>query len=532
MTNHAQGLTSCTGAVPRWVTVIFVVLIAALMIAENNGILVGYSNHTGLLPVARRIADPSYLSGDFTIEMRQYHHRSFAQIVAWCSQALGEKHGLIALHTTGILLLSWGLFSLCASLELPALVAVVAGLLIAREEAGIGIGAEQNTFLGLTVVMPPLFAHATVLFTLASLVRGRFRHASFFTGLTVFAHVQVGIILTAATAIFYLPLVREKKWKELGALAVLYLLPASPSLYWLWRMAAEGISHGWDKAYIEFRHPHHYRYNAGRISTVLKAFAYLAITWGVLRWRGFEMARKQVGVPLIFCTALLALSGLHYMDYHITPVLGASKFQFIRLTPFVTVLATLAVLKLVSELAGAYLPERLRRIGGVWLALAVLVAVATPSLVEKRGRFYQNAVWERTSNWETVCRWIRDNTPADARFITPPNESGFIVTASRSNIAEFRINPDGAYLLQEWYERLADLTGTVIDPAQVDSKTWDKIKGGYDGLSAGQVIALSQKYGASYAVLSRDREWPFEKVFEDGRYMVVRLAKTSPSGQQ
>ena len=52
--------------------------VALLIIIFNGGIGVGGSNHVGLLPVVRRLLDPHYLPGDFSISLRLYHHRVFA----------------------------------------------------------------------------------------------------------------------------------------------------------------------------------------------------------------------------------------------------------------------------------------------------------------------------------------------------------------------------------------------------------------------------------------------------------------------
>lgn len=67
-----------------------VVGVAALLLAANGGIRVGFSNHVGLLPVVRRLMDPDYLPGDFGIQLCLYHHRVFAHVVAALARLLGE----------------------------------------------------------------------------------------------------------------------------------------------------------------------------------------------------------------------------------------------------------------------------------------------------------------------------------------------------------------------------------------------------------------------------------------------------------
>src|SRR5215510_11765112 len=74
---------------------------AAFIIILNGGVSVGFSNHTGLIPVVRRILDPNYLPNDFNIQLRLYHHRSFAYLIAAFVKILGEDNALIVLNLIG-----------------------------------------------------------------------------------------------------------------------------------------------------------------------------------------------------------------------------------------------------------------------------------------------------------------------------------------------------------------------------------------------------------------------------------------------
>src|SRR5687768_10511656 len=69
---------------------LLVLLVAAIIILFNGGIQVGSANHTGLMPVVRRILDPTYLPDDFGILLRYYHHRPFAYLVTLFTALLGE----------------------------------------------------------------------------------------------------------------------------------------------------------------------------------------------------------------------------------------------------------------------------------------------------------------------------------------------------------------------------------------------------------------------------------------------------------
>ena len=105
---------------PFLVPLCAILFVAGLLIVCNGGIRVGYSNHTGLLPVVRRLLDASYLPDNFGITLRLYHHRSFALLVAALSKLFGEDNALIALSLIGNLFLSASLYALSRSLKSPA----------------------------------------------------------------------------------------------------------------------------------------------------------------------------------------------------------------------------------------------------------------------------------------------------------------------------------------------------------------------------------------------------------------------------
>src|ERR1044072_68765 len=109
--------------------------VAALIIILNGGISIGFSNHTGLIPVVRRLLDPNYLPNDFNIQLRIFHHRSFAYLIAIFTKILGEDPALIVLNIIGFTLLSAALYSLCRALKLSRLAFVAVGVLLATDVA-------------------------------------------------------------------------------------------------------------------------------------------------------------------------------------------------------------------------------------------------------------------------------------------------------------------------------------------------------------------------------------------------------------
>jgi hypothetical protein len=107
--------------------------------------------------------------------------------------------------------------------------------------------------------------------------------------------------------------------------------------------------------------------------------------------------------------------------------------------------------------------------------------------------------------------------------VTPPYNTGFIVLANRSNVVEYKLNPDGAAGLNEWVQRLSDLTGGSLPVG--DNKTekqqliWDQ----YAALTKEQLRDVGRKYGARYTVLPRTSTVRLPVLYENKGFRLVRL---------
>jgi len=103
--------------------------------------------------------------------------------------------------------------------------------------------------------------------------------------------------------------------------------------------------------------------------------------------------------------------------------------------------------------------------------------------MEKTLRIYQD--------WVCVCRWIRKETPADAIFVTPRRQQTFKWYAHRAEVVCWKDVPQDASGLVQWYERTQDLYSGKVVPT------------GFASMSHEQLLALGEKYQASYIVRPR-----------------------------
>ncbi len=499
-----------------------ILFVAALIIVCNGGIRIGFSNHSGLLPVVRRLLDATYLPGDFNIQLRLYHHRTFAFLIAGFSKLLGENHALLALSILGNLLLSASLYSLSQVLKLSKLAFLAIGVIVAMNVGFAGHGLELNTFIGNREIQPPTFAHAFVLFGVAALLEERLRFAAFFAGLSLFFHLQIGFALALMLLPFLVWRLKSSGMKEAFICGSLFLLPVAFTLFDISQMINRGLLRlPFTRADIDFRQPHHFE--VGSWEAALWIAGYIILQAAIWLWfkRVGSDQKRGAFVLLVMSLLITALSLLHYADYYIIQSNRIAKFQMLRMSCFITVFGVIAVVLLLNQM-----PKSKRAAITINLTMIALATVLYLYPATRQGAAYSfNVAYyaEQKTAWVSVCLWIKEHTPMNAVFIMPPGEEGFTYLASRSNIGDFKTNPDGPQYLAEWYERLRDLAGGTLPPGK-GFDNFTLLNQAYAGLSNEQLIELGKKYRAAFALLPKKSPAQLEIVYENNAYKVVRLS--------
>ena len=96
-----------------------------------------------------------------------------------------------------------------------------------------------------------------------------------------------------------------------------------------------------------------------------------------------------------------------------------------------------------------------------------------PTYVDEPLRTHQTA-----ENWQSVCQWIRQNTPSGSLFLTPHRQQTFKWYAERAEVACWKDAPQDAAGLIRWYRRIEQLRLIedndprgifVLQPQQVDA---------------------------------------------------------------
>jgi len=118
---------------------------------------------------------------------------------------------------------------------------------------------------------------------------------------------------------------------------------------------------------------------------------------------------------------------------------------------------------------------------------------------------------------DDLLKWMREATPIDAVFLTPPDVDTFRFYGQRAIVVDWKSTPMVPGELVEWLRRLSDVCGQPIESRR-DLR-------GYRDLDREHLDHLKAKYRLSYAVVSRgdERRLGYPTVFKNHRYAVVKL---------
>ena len=156
--------------------------------------------------------------------------------------------------------------------------------------------------------------------------------------------------------------------------------------------------------------------------------------------------------------------------------------------------------------------------------IALVFVTLTVLLLNPFGKGYKQ-IRETVQTWtaapddlKKTSLWTAANTPPDSLIIQPPQNKEFWYWSHRAAVVSFAYPTYDR--LGEWRSRLADLTGNLqISKGDIAN---EEIERAYNNLSAEQIVALKQKYGATHLV-SR-AVYPYPIIFETETYKVYKLS--------
>jgi len=499
-------------------------------------------NETGYLAKAARFWNPQAFAGDFFCQTGDAHVVFYAAF-GWLTK-LGWSLDTVAWVGRAVtwlaLAIAWRGLSF-AIIPRPWVAVLSAELFV--------LLTEQAHMAGEWIVggvEAKGFAWALVLWSLTALIRGRWNLALMLVGAAAALHVVVGgwAAVCLSTVWILSPSKRSSLREMLPGLAVALIL-AMPGLWFAWQLNQGADSQTVAEAnriQVFERLPHHLLPTAfapGYVARHLLLWALFfllcsqipAARGGERRLRRFVMAAMALAVVGFF---LAWLAG-------VAPQTAAAflRFYWSRLSDILVPLGTVLV-----GLQFVLTPDRheaVARKSAHWM-IAGLIAISTydlwnqvrhlPWLPESFGRMTprgerfigfsdKQAAYD---DWRDICRWIAENMPPNAVFVTPVRSSTFKSFAGRGEIGTWKDMPQDAASVVKWLDRLNEVYGSgLADP----DRRWHLSLAavGYDKLRG-----LAAKYHAGYAIVELVEGVPQlteQPIYRNGSYAIYQFELTT-----
>ncbi len=358
------------------------------------------------------------------------------------------------------------------------------------------------------------FAYVLVLFALDAMLRRQWRRVWPLLGIATSFHVLVGgwSFLAGLVAWWSCRALRPA-WKSLAPSVVLGMLLALPGL-----AAALLLNRGADaeqvrlanEIYVYGRLSHHLVFHRFPHEFMARHAVLLAIWLAAAFATPCRLAQGRLGQrPLrgfVGAAVLLAAIGIvidQSLLYHLDLAAALLKYYWFRLSD--------VMLPVGAACALAGLAECWRQTRPRWAVTLVVILVlagggnlawthAQRRLDFRPGADVQTlpgwtddaARTQRTfEDWQRACRWIAENTPEDALFITPFAQQTFKWYAQRGEAFCWKDVPQDAAAVVEWWQRRQDLY-----PRRV-------LHYGLATLGETRLSELAGRYHARYIVVDR-----------------------------
>jgi len=123
---------------------------------------------------------------------------------------------------------------------------------------------------------------------------------------------------------------------------------------------------------------------------------------------------------------------------------------------------------------------------------------------------------------DELYRWLREKSPKDAIYLTPPDLEGARFLGQRAIVVDWKAVPLIPTELLEWYARLCDVTGREVKGSGDMA--------GYRSIDPERLALIVSKYHPDYMVLRRGDERRFENlpvVYQNSGYSVLKIADSA-----
>lgn len=478
-------------------------------------------NEAHYLTRARHDFDPSWAVGDFFLETPEAHG-VFTAVMGPLATSLPLDQAAWIGRIAGWLLLAAGFLNVARAtlggMESRLLAAAIFSIALRHTTAAgewlIG-GCEAK-----------VFAWAGVLWAAGDIARGRWERAWLALGAATAVHPLVGGWGMIAAVIEQFAMERRLRigWPVLAAGAGLAVIGVWPAL---------ALSFGVDPAvraeatriYVTERLPHHLLPRAFADGMIARHLLAALASWLIARQLPEHAERSRLHG---FAIAALAISLAGYAISFIEIVNRAAAYTLLKyywfrlsdgLAPLalsVGVAALLAERRLLEKLFGSATAVR-------WAAMLLVgfdvVNESRHWPLPGRDLVARSDKFMHAAEWRDICRWVADNTPADACFIVPRRAGTFVWRTGRPEVVTWKNIPQAPAAIIEWRQRLVDCFSSdgTLPAMEADAA----------GLGRAHLITVAREYDADHAIVATDApglEGPgVKRLHANQNYAVYRI---------
>lgn len=563
-----------------------VALIASACFGASFGYNYGVDNQVVYMLGALRLLHPSILSRDWFATQTTHYHPAY-KFVAAALMALSERGLAVGLAqnaaiAAGMMFVYWLIRALVEDrrVALPSFLLVLAINFITRTSAA------GSSYVFDWIFQPSTLASVALLAAIPLFARGRFLASGVCLAVSGLFHVNYLVLVIMSFGLAHLFMGKRGLVSRLllqftlPFLVLLFFLPmilgtarapnaqAAQAIYFNIRAPHHFVPSNYERDFIPFIAWHaiglgatlHLFQSNARVQRLGALLAGLLL----VIWSGVVLS-TLVQIPQVtqlfawrlspHATMLLqALASIGAVSVIVAPAAAAraSVGQVALLVGGIGALAMAAgnrhhpalpslvlsvalgvvVIKAAGAAVTALAPERLRlplsaswaRGGTEFVLLCSLVALV-PAAKEPMETIQKRSTVLTGINRDEaeLYRWMRESSPKDAIFLTPPNVETMRFHGQRAIVVDWKSNPAVPDEVLEWHRRLKDVTGR---PSFAGYRDLD----GYASMDRARLELLRARYHFDYVVVRRGQESAlggYRSVYSNGRFVVLDVRDRS-----
>ncbi len=122
-----------------------------------------------------------------------------------------------------------------------------------------------------------------------------------------------------------------------------------------------------------------------------------------------------------------------------------------------------------------------------------------------------------------IAEFAKQNTPADAVFLTPHNFGFFRLSAERAIVADFKCFPFTDQTMLEWYKRIRNCYGSPQPLNRSGFENEPLMINNYTFLNDKRLKELQEQYNFTHAVLFAETTTTWDILFSNAEYTIIRM---------